>query len=89
MLCIRAANSTIGGADGNLLKTHHEEQQPLKHELPLTNCTLKTRLGLGNWKYGRCTTAGRDCPKGILKKNRDQIESLIASILNGCFPGAG
>lgn len=67
--------------DGDLHKSHGQEQQPLKHELSVKNCTLRTRLGLGNWKCGRCTTAGTDCSKGILKKNRDQIESLIASMI--------
>jgi hypothetical protein len=58
-----------------------DQEQPLKHQQSVNNCALRTRLGLGNWKCGRCTKEGTACPCGILKKNRDQIESLIASMV--------
>ncbi|PYI17233.1 DUF1766-domain-containing protein, partial [Aspergillus violaceofuscus CBS 115571] len=46
---------------------------------------LRTRLGLRNWKCGRrCTRAGTACANSIPGKNRDQIETLIKSMIFLC-----
>lgn len=68
-------------ADESLHKSDGQEQQPRKYQLAVNYCTLRTRLGLGNWKCGRCTGEGATCPNYILNKNRDQIESLITSMI--------
>lgn len=68
-------------ADGNLHKSDGQEQHPLKYQPPVNDCPLRTRLGLGNWKCGRYTRTGTDCSNGILTQKRDEIESLISSMI--------
>lgn len=72
-----ATNNT----DESLHKSDGQEKQPSKHQPAVNYYTLRTRLGLGYWKCGRCTGEGAACPNGILKRNRDQIESLVASMI--------
>ncbi|KAB8243523.1 DUF1766-domain-containing protein [Aspergillus flavus] len=71
-------------AGSDLHKSNCQEHQPQTYQPLVKMCTLRTRLGLRNWKCGRCTRAETACANSIPRKNRDQIESLIKSMIFLC-----
>lgn len=71
-------------AGSDLHKSNCQEHQPQTYQPLVKMCTLRTRLGLRNWKCGRCTRAETACANSIPRKNRDKIESLIKSMIFLC-----
>ncbi|RAH51139.1 GIY-YIG nuclease family protein [Aspergillus brunneoviolaceus CBS 621.78] len=77
-------------AGSDLYKSNCQEQPPPTCQPLGKTCTLRTRLGLRYRKCGqRCTSTGTACTKSITKKNRDQIETLITSMVLLCQASTG
>lgn len=61
-----------------------QEGESLRRQPLANDWNLRGRLGLGNWKCGRSTGPGTTCPKPILLKNRENIDSILSSMILLC-----
>jgi len=71
----------------NASKLAPKEERPAENKSQMNASTLKTVLGLDDWRCGCLTLKKEPCRKWILEKNRDQVNSHIesgeASVIGG------